>query len=152
MNFLDEALDFENHQTQGVCFWFGPRLATTSLRVSLLILLTKVFIQGQFTRMHVVHPISPLWKVSVSHGCLALSSWETSLGGGLGNVFASEGTQPIFCRVLVVEAGSCSGCTKEKGAAVTRPHFVWGEPWLLQKWWREGVEMWVRFIKIICGL
>lgn len=62
----------------------------------------------------------PLGEAGVLHGCLALSSWEASLGGGLGNAFTAEGIQPIFCRVFVVEAGSCSGCTKEKGSCCNK--------------------------------
>lgn len=83
-------------------------------------LLTQVFIQRQLANTHVVHPTSPLWEAGVFQGCLVLSSQEASLGGGLGNVLPSEGIQPIFCRVFVVEAGSCSGCTKEKGSCCNK--------------------------------
>lgn len=37
-----------------------PRLATTTLKDSLLIFLTQEFLQRQLTQTHVVHPILPL--------------------------------------------------------------------------------------------
>lgn len=60
--FLDDALDFENHQTLGGCFWFGPTLPTTTRKDSFLVLLTQVFTQRQLANMvqHVVHPVLTL--------------------------------------------------------------------------------------------
>lgn len=61
-------------------------------------------------------------------------------------------SSPSFVECLRWKLDPVLAAQRKKGGAVTRPRFVWGEPWLLQKRWREGVEMWVRFIKITFGL
>lgn len=114
--FLDDALDFENHQTFGrvLLVW---AYTTNYYMKRFLSCLADTSVHSKTARQHgATCGASCLdsLRSCVFYDCLVLSYWEISIGSGLGNDFASEGIQPIFSRVFVVDSGSFSGCTKEK--------------------------------------
>lgn len=144
-SFLDDTLDFENHQTFGrvLLVWacnsnyymkrFPSHLADTSIHL-------KTACQ------HGVRcgaSCLASCRSCVFYDCLVLSYWQTSLGGGLGKVFPSEGIQPIFSRVFVGEAGSFSGCTTERGSCSNKAMLCLGRilattEKMERRWWDVG--------------
>lgn len=120
--FLDDTLDFENHQTFGrvLLVWactcnyctkrFLSHLADTSIH------LKTACQRGATCGGSCLASL----RSCVFYDCLVLSYWQTSLGGGLGKVFPSEGIQPIFSRVFVGEVESFSGCMKERGSCCNK--------------------------------